>query len=246
VNLYGFVQNEPIRHADVKGLWRATTESAGKKRRVYVYEGGDSLDSLGQLLLLDTSESDKWAIPSGSGKAADGTPCRVSVPNTAYVDRGQFEWVGWMTRMWLRRVGDDYVSVFDSAGFKVVDSEISTGAEVDSHLSDDNVISYAYVGHGRDGMLVPAGLLGGLFGSTRGLFDPSSSRPDTPYGIRTMYLITCESADKHSTWDNNVSSRGWLTTVEGRISALNAMNWWRFRFRFVTTHGDNGMRTVYP
>lgn len=57
------MQNNPSVTFDNLGLWFATDDSAEKSRRIYVAEQGDTKSDLADILGLDVTEFDKWAIP---------------------------------------------------------------------------------------------------------------------------------------------------------------------------------------
>ena len=90
-NLYAMCENSLVDSFDELGLLVATRESAGKSRRVYQVERGDTIESLAKEVGLDKAEFSKWAKKE-KGKIADkktaisisGLPnpgCYVSVPN---------------------------------------------------------------------------------------------------------------------------------------------------------------------
>ena len=90
-NLYAFCENSPVDAFDEFGLWTATSESAGKSRRVYKVEDGDTLESLAKIVGLDSKEWQNWALSEKSTVADKTTAskiannskpgCYVSVPN---------------------------------------------------------------------------------------------------------------------------------------------------------------------
>lgn len=81
-NMYVFSNNDGINSFDILGLWKATSVSAGKKRRVYLWEKGDTKASLAKKVKLNLAEFDKWAKANQSAMAPDGkTHCEYSVPN---------------------------------------------------------------------------------------------------------------------------------------------------------------------
>ena len=82
-NLYAFLNNDSVNAFDALGLWKATPESAGATRRVYMWEEGDTKKSLAKKVKLNISEFDQWAKPLTSiiASSDDGTDCQYSVPN---------------------------------------------------------------------------------------------------------------------------------------------------------------------
>jgi len=92
VNIYSFCANRGIWLYDFLGLWEATIESYGQKRRVYKKSPNDTMQSLADEIDLDAAEIAKWAQVE-SGKTANLTRhiplaqhnfnscCYVSVPN---------------------------------------------------------------------------------------------------------------------------------------------------------------------
>ena len=91
-NIYSFCANRGILQYDTLGLWSATIESYGKKRRVYKKSKDDTMKTLADAVDLDVKEISKWAKVE-SGKIANLTHhiplaqhnfnscCYVSVPN---------------------------------------------------------------------------------------------------------------------------------------------------------------------
>ena len=82
-NLYAFLNNDSVNAFDALGLWKATPESSGAARRVYMWEEGDTKESLAKKVKLNISEFEQWAIPLTSILASpdDGVDCQYSVPN---------------------------------------------------------------------------------------------------------------------------------------------------------------------
>ena len=91
VNLYVICENNPVDAYDELGLWTATAESSGQRRRVYKFEEGDTMKSLAKKVGLDPNEYQKWGRVEKSVKAEKKTSvsvssntnpgCIVSVPN---------------------------------------------------------------------------------------------------------------------------------------------------------------------
>lgn len=91
VNLYVICENNPVDAYDELGLWTATAESSGQRRRVYKFEEGDTMKSLAKKVGLDPNEYQKWGRVEKSVKAEKKTSvsvssntnpgCYVSVPN---------------------------------------------------------------------------------------------------------------------------------------------------------------------
>jgi RHS repeat-associated protein len=81
-NIYAFLGNASINQWDYLGLWKATAESAGAARRIYLWEKGDTRETLAAKVNLEFSDFDKWAKPIPSVSASDKkTHCAYSVPN---------------------------------------------------------------------------------------------------------------------------------------------------------------------
>ena len=92
VNIYSFCANRGTWQYDSLGLWSATIESYGKKRRVYKKSKDDTMKTLADAVDLDVNEISKWAKVE-SGKIANLTHhiplaqhnfnscCYVSIPN---------------------------------------------------------------------------------------------------------------------------------------------------------------------
>ena len=91
VNLYVICENNPVDAYDELGLWTATAESSGQRRRVYKFEEGDTMKTLAKKVGLDPNEYQKWGRVEKSVKAEIKTSvsvssntnpgCYVSVPN---------------------------------------------------------------------------------------------------------------------------------------------------------------------
>ena len=114
VNLYTMCENSPCDSFDEWGLWAATKESAGKSRRVYQVERGDTIESLAEKIGLDKTEFSKWAKKE-KGKIADkktavkisGLPdvgCYVSVPNV-WISADLMHGGGWIKDRLTRNLG---------------------------------------------------------------------------------------------------------------------------------------------
>ena len=73
VNLYAFCGNDAVNGVDYFGMWSATSESYGKRRRIYRKQKGDTEQGLAMQLGLNAGETEKWL------KRLNG--CEVSVPN---------------------------------------------------------------------------------------------------------------------------------------------------------------------
>ncbi|GBC63464.1 hypothetical protein DENIS_4458 [Desulfonema ishimotonii] len=84
LNLYRVVGNNSVNTFDILGMWKATKESRGEKRRLYLRtDNNDTLDTLADLVGLDKGEKQKWVKIEDSWYSIDKKSnfCRVSVPN---------------------------------------------------------------------------------------------------------------------------------------------------------------------
>ncbi len=220
---YRFARNRPLQLTDPLGLWTPTEESKNLPRRVYVYEDGDTLESLADLLKLDTDDMDLWAKAVGKKKAPNGVPCKVSVPNTVFIEVGKMGFVP-SIRLWWASLKIT-AKEMESQGYHVVFRYPTTKSDIIRDLRKDGIYVFMYAGHGhadKSGALIPDPTAGGVVRPAR----------YTPYKIRNMVLYACYSLgpDKglrrllkdpaKSVWNLNVSSKGWVIGYWGLANAL--------------------------
>jgi len=233
VNVYGFVGNQPVLFVDLLGLeWSLPLRNYGPRANV-TCECGDKVEDLAAMIELDAFDFKEWlkdddgyGLPDTAIEPIARNDRAFSVPNTAYVDIGHVTRWTPILHLWVQAVARDYVAAFSAARLKVVAGDVNTGASIRTHLNDENLLSYVYVGHGAVGALQPGGII------RPSTLLPSNPAPFTKYGIWSMDLIACNTHDLAYLWDNNVSTAGTLLTVDGSIGPFH-------RYAFIETPGGN-------
>lgn len=162
VNLYTMCENSPCDSFDEWGLWAATKESAGKSRRVYQVERGDTIESLAEKIGLDKTEFSKWAKKE-FGKVADmktavsisSLPkpgCYVSVPNV-WISADLLRGGNWYYDSFVnlggsigRGIGTD---VFTSSDHKIVKADNIRQLNAAFRASKGDIWGLVVFGHGN-------------------------------------------------------------------------------------------------
>jgi len=204
VNLYAFCRNNPVNNVDYLGMWKIKRE--GEAWAIATAEEGDTFDSLGTAIQLDTSDYKIWA------HTQDDTPelCKeYKIPNTVYYHHGKFKILDCISLPVVLHDSNVFSYHSDKGkGFNVkwVDANVSD-ATITSALADEYLYDYFYAGHGGNGSI-----------NTYGNDGVAPSRY-TKYGIRFLVLESCESASKsilngkaagfvYNQWEWNVANRG--------------------------------------
>ncbi len=237
LNLYNMVANNPVNNWDYLGMWKATSESSGKARRVYLMEKGDTKESLAKEVSLDFNEFDKWAMPIIVQDGNNECPA-YSVPNTGYIDVDTY--TSGITGYYLISQKFMIQKKWEKKGIKVIYTNTynTTKNKILSHLKSEDIYSFAYIGHGASGNLtkiddpdwtddnntkqVRAKNGIGFDTLTKGIINAGKY---TRYGIFDMYIIACDSSENRSLWRKNVSSLGTLTTV--KLKKLRGSAFWK-------------------
>ncbi|MDD4406301.1 MAG: RHS repeat-associated core domain-containing protein [Parabacteroides sp.] len=92
LNLYAFVNNDPVNKWDKLGLWKEDKKTRKKRRRTYIQESGDTREDLARIVGLDVGEFKDWAKQE---EKSDNAGCACSVPNiwiSADLMRGGGAW----------------------------------------------------------------------------------------------------------------------------------------------------------
>ena len=166
-NLYAMCENSLVDSFDELGLLVVTRESAGKSRRVYQVERGDTIESLAKEVGLDKAEFSKWAKKE-KGKIADkktamsisGLPnpgCYVSVPNI-WISADLLRGGNWYYDSIVnfggtigRAVGTD---VFTSSDHKIVKADDIKQLNAAFRASKGDIWGLVVFGHGnKNGVL---------------------------------------------------------------------------------------------
>jgi hypothetical protein len=188
LNLYSFVENDAINFFDSLGRWKVTPESAGKTLRDYLWESGDTKESLAIKVGLDISDFNKWAKPKQSGIATNGKAhCEYSVPNVVIAywagDMGKFGkwWVDWNSN----------INNYKNQGYLVDERNGSSGTS--SRDYQDSLHS-----NGQAGILYGTYFWG--HGNKKGLANSKDphyllvfSSLNLPYRIAFAHIYACES-----------------------------------------------------
>jgi len=162
VNLYAMCENYPCDSFDELGLWAATKESAGKSRRVYQVERGDTIESLAEKVDLEKTEFSKWAKKE-FGRVADKknvvsisrvpkAGCYVSVPNV-WISADLLRGGNWYYDSFVnlggsigRGIGTD---VFTSSDHKIVKADNIRQLNAAFRASKGDIWGLVVFGHGK-------------------------------------------------------------------------------------------------
>jgi len=220
VNLNVFCGNDCVNYHDVLGLAWTVLRTGGNRAHAKP-EAGDTVQGLAIALSLNPSEYRSWLKPVGPTRIPSSpteaiTSCaEFTVPNTVYVDLGNWNWADYSTAILTLTLNDTFVQKYqekveawgnmlrDQYKLNLVVTKNVTGDQIRSHLKDSSIYMYLYAGHGSGN-----GVLNGDRGTTAWKY--------TNYGIAFMGLWACESAqwtgNKHNftlnAWQWNVSPNG--------------------------------------
>ncbi|MBQ7590292.1 MAG: RHS repeat protein [Verrucomicrobia bacterium] len=248
LNLYGFVNNDPVNGHDMLGLWKIE-----RKRREFAIaraEQGDTFDNLGQLLHLDTEDYKAWAHTD------DNYPrpgCMYKIPNTIFIEFGKkFKMIDIFGPIppWQR----DFKKkgkMWKEEGFKVVLTNPSNPELAKSHLKSEYIYGFVYAGHG-----------GGEASNGKSSYEIVFKEAETSdevvslaanrytlYGISFLYAYGCGLASRfpvdpkhiklgflHSEWEYNVAKRGYFEGTWGDVTGYSTFE------RIINTPGTNYRR----
>jgi len=221
LNLYGFVNNDPVNSHDMLGLWKI--ERKGESRAMAYAEDGDTIKRLAGIIRLNPEEYRMWLQPEiiytkPYNEDTKLTKCdSFSIPNTAYVDATSYSWgfLGWF----LLSYSSNLRSNWNDEGLLVIYSNTwdTTKHSILEHLTSDNIYKYAYIGHGASGQLTNIRDPGGEESEKNIL----PAMKYTKYGIAHMELIACESNDYDFMWKSNISKTGTLIMINGILKYIN-------------------------
>ncbi|MDD4406072.1 MAG: RHS repeat-associated core domain-containing protein [Parabacteroides sp.] len=222
LNLYGFVNNDPVNRWDVLGLWEI--ERKRKRWAIATAGPGDTFDDLGRMLKLDTKDYKAWAH-TDHNYAISG--CTYKIPNTIFIEFGEKFGTFFGIKIdkfgpipaWQQYAKDDGEN-WKRWNFYVVINDPSSPELAESDLKDDYIYGFIYVGHGNTGYEF-------VFKGGEETGTSLSSARYTKYGINFLYAFGCNLADetpKHkslgynfSEWEVNVAKRGRFVGTWGEV-----------------------------
>ncbi|MDD4406063.1 MAG: RHS repeat-associated core domain-containing protein [Parabacteroides sp.] len=193
LNLYGFVNNDPVNAYDILGLWKIERER--KRWAIATAEVGDTFDGLGRLLNLDTEDYKAWAH-TGDDYAIPG--CTYYIPNTIYIDIGVLnglfeEYPHTIFSAW-KRTYRKAATELTQENFLVLENYNVVGSTIkEEHLPDPYLYGYIYIGHGSLGAVIGSEELPGFEGEESEGVGPGRY---TKHGIAFMLLNGCYTADR--------------------------------------------------
>ncbi|MDD4406246.1 MAG: RHS repeat-associated core domain-containing protein [Parabacteroides sp.] len=209
LNLYGFVNNDPVNKWDVLGLKWKIIRNYEPHAYAYADSIKDTFDSLARKIHLDTSDYKKWA--NTTDDYVDLCAC-YKIPNTIYIEIGDNK--NRVIRCWanyFKQLGE----YWKIRKFNVVTTDPSSSETFIDHLESNYIYGLLYAGHGGKG--------GNLeFSNASGV----TAARFTKYGIHFLYLFGCSTATKNNNfgnyyqnlydyneWELNVAKRGYFQGI---------------------------------
>ncbi len=210
-----YAQSDPVNKRDDWGLWYYAfpRHKRVEETRTFVVASGVwemkyNIRGLAQFVRLNEEEFSKWgkrAIYNVNGV----NKCGAWVPNRAYVDAGDISFFG-VPNIFLQMEMENIFHYFYGEGYRPKIVKKNSIASLDQHLSDSDIIAWAFVGHGAGGAL--------------NLPEDSSYR--APHASSVLHhklaqviLFACE-AGKKEIWDDRIGYIGWKALISryGSIS----------------------------
>ena len=222
MNLYEYVGSNPVSRTDLLGLdW--DVQRNGEPRAVAkVVDSSDTISQLARKVRLEVGEFNKWIKLEGFGKilTEQGEKAlweltladkicpgeKVTVPNTAYVNKGNVrgELLGnIMTERYnlfdllMTLELYDIESHFKELGYKTIRVNIATPWILNYEFSSQDIVAWAYAGHGIGGWL----LLGEP--DMPELYDADNAISSLHHKLAEVIIITCQA--RLGNWDRIIS-----------------------------------------
>ena len=189
INLYGYVESDPVGMVDPEGT-KWTIVRDGKARATVEGQKGDTINSLlqtkdnhGHLVRLAADEYKKWLEPIGNSalpaSATAPLKCdeKFTIPNTILASRGDIDSIAGL--VWWHSTGlfgygviPEFISAMRQRGFKVKTNWNVSLADVKNFLASPDAYGWYFYGHGangyvdtnfgRSGFILPSELMGSL------------------------------------------------------------------------------------
>jgi hypothetical protein len=240
MNLYGFVENEPLGGVDPVGLWKI--ERANESKAKAVSEEGDKLADLDELTLLNGEERYQWITASSAywfgqdGPFFEPLPCGkvVYVPNTVLIHVVDAYQGGIKKRInqWaLEEEARDMRDHFRSLGYyaKIVHHKQTKIChpkqkkrknardkildDIDRYSRNGEIAAWGFFGHGlKNGALVTEG-------ETGPRIDPIDVEDELRYRLENVVLFACY-VGRNTNWLNTVSEEGLLRADRNRFKPV--------------------------
>ena len=226
LNLYGFVNNDPVNSHDMLGLWKI--ERKRKKWALARYEGAlDTKESLAETVRLNYSEFEKWARP------IDGT-CNYEVPNTVIVytskkNPDEQNGIGsWQLSNRFRHLAIKSGNNYKEKGYLVYEYlEKESNELFESLWKTDGIVAYAFAGHGDDEYGYVADPNSGLTVAPSQVFPPYHLQAIGAYACSTaltMTYVTPKGPNTTGKWRDWISDQGTFVGYTDSVGWLNV--WW--------------------
>jgi RHS repeat-associated protein len=223
LNLYCFVDNDPIDDIDMLGLWKVQRRIQFSRATVTAEVDGESIAELAAKVGLQPGEYRKWLKPVGSADIYN-IHCgdKFTIPNEVLLVVGK---LGFWPRpkMILDRMAWNGALTMGRKGFKVYyknrNVQSFTADDVTSYVSDD-LWGYAFFGHGKVVIIGPQ--YGGDFLVTKSKGDGVSAenmKNQFHYGLGIAYLCSAPFGN----WRGITSYNGvfWGTTWWMQLLGMN-------------------------
>jgi len=231
-----YAQGDPLNNRDDWGLWKYALPVAQrtKEGRTFViandvWEMKYNIKGLAQLVRLNEEQFDDWgkrAIREVNGIKK----CGAMVANTAYVDKGdvsgallgpiQTERINWLNLLISKEL-NDIEKHFQTLGYHTVRSNNVSRENMSAHLSNSNIIAWAFGGHGNRGVLVLP---------EENTYSAHDAENAIHHKLAEIILYACEAGHREpveirrgilSRWHNIKSKYGRLVAPESTFRAIN-------------------------
>jgi hypothetical protein len=232
MNLYAFVDNDPISFTDPLGLWRwKNGKRQGGERATMLPEEGDTTDSAATFTKLDPSETEKWLRDSSGHWVSPGEEINKCLeydsPNTFVIGVGYGGFATTILANWQNRV----THALERRGFKVAAYRFDTGTgshQVEAAARGIDVWGLGLFGHGYKKVIswinwdpdpeFPT-INGGLAWdrAKSQIITPATIRPHHKFGLMIAYFCYADLQP----WSGLVSPNGRYYGATGSLSALS-------------------------